>query len=126
MQELGDDKTSRPQRCVATGDGGCHNSEKCQDATKRSKPTLTDSGNHLGSLKREGSTQFLSGSSVEEIHRDCSPYQSNHAFGNHRTVEHRASHLLTLHTTGHQRRLCGMESTYRATGDSYEESGEYG
>ena len=126
MQELSDDKTCRAQSRIAAGDRGGHNTKKSQNAAKSSQPALTDGGNHLGSLKRERCAKFLSGASVEEIHRYGSPYQGNDTLGNHRSVEHRATQALTLHATRHQRCLCSVETTYGATGDSDEKGWENG
>ena len=40
-----------------------------------------------------------------------SPNQCHDPFGHHRSIKNRTAILLILHTTCHQRRLCGMKAT---------------
>ena len=62
---------------------------------------------------------------VEEIHGHRSPDQGDDAFGYHGSIEDGASHALVFNAAGHERTLCGMETTNGSTGYCDEKTGEY-
>ena len=130
FEPLSHNQTGTAEGGIARGDGGSHHTQHGEDSTCHTQPVVTyqihDSRcrgieTFRGLLDKGIARGWIA---IEEPGCHRSPDQGYHTLGNHGTVENRTPHLLTLHATGHQRTLGGMETGDGTTGHRDKQSRE--